>query len=199
MRTIEIYLGLGSRYSYLAFTQLNRIERTHGCQFELYPLSSVELLQIRGRSPFDGVPRSGQYDWDYRRSVAEAWAALYEVSFVEPERLPDDHRLMARACWAAHEQGHMRDYCGAIFRSVFADGDSIDASLCIALARSLKLDADYFARTMSGDDCDRHVTDMARRAGNRGVFGVPTCLFGDRLFWGNDRLVLLEHCLAQAT
>ena len=32
----------------------------------------------------------------------------------------------------------------------------------------------------------------------RGVFGVPTCLLGDRLFWGNDRLALLEHALRQA-
>ncbi len=26
-----------------------------------------------------------------------------------------------------------------------------------------------------------------------GAFGVPTFFLGERLFWGNDRLVLLEH------
>ena len=32
-------------------------------------------------------------------------------------------------------------------------------------------------------------------AESRGVFGVPTFLFRDQLYWGNDRLVLLEAAL----
>jgi 2-hydroxychromene-2-carboxylate isomerase len=30
-----------------------------------------------------------------------------------------------------------------------------------------------------------------------GVFGVPSFVVGDRLFWGNDRLPLLRHHLLQ--
>jgi 2-hydroxychromene-2-carboxylate isomerase len=32
-REIDFYLGLGSRYSHLAASQVDRIEKTHGCRF----------------------------------------------------------------------------------------------------------------------------------------------------------------------
>ena len=32
----------------------------------------------------------------------------------------------------------------------------------------------------------------------RGAFGVPTFFLGARMFWGNDRLILLEHALREA-
>jgi 2-hydroxychromene-2-carboxylate isomerase len=71
---VEFFFGLGSRYSYLAFTQIARIEASHSCTFNLQPISSVELMHLRGTSPFQGPPLSGQYERNYRRSDAEAWA-----------------------------------------------------------------------------------------------------------------------------
>src|SRR6516225_9271610 len=67
MQEIEFFLGLGSRYSYLAFTQIARIEASYSCTFNLQPIGSGELLNLRGASPFQGAPLSGQYEWDYRR------------------------------------------------------------------------------------------------------------------------------------
>src|SRR5262245_16943573 len=135
MSQIDVYFGLGSRYSYLAYTQLERIERAHGCRFELQPISSIELMQMRGRSPFQGPSLSGQYSPHYRQSDAEAWAAYYGVPFVEPRSLPEDHRLMARACWAAHRQGAMRAYGMAMFRAIFVDHAAIDQAVCLACAQ----------------------------------------------------------------
>jgi 2-hydroxychromene-2-carboxylate isomerase len=74
MTEVEFFFGLGSRYSYLAFSQISRIEATLGCRFLLRPLGSMELLKLLGRSPFAGAPLSGQYEWEYRRKDAEAWA-----------------------------------------------------------------------------------------------------------------------------
>ena len=60
MREVEFFFGLGSRYSYLAFTQIARIEAAHSCTFNLQPIGSGELLNLRGGSPFRGAPLSGQ-------------------------------------------------------------------------------------------------------------------------------------------
>src|SRR5262249_9763174 len=134
MERIDFCFGLGSRYSYLAFTQIDRIERTYACRFVLHPISSVELLALRAASPFENEPVSGQYDWGWRRRDAERWAALYGVPFCEPAPLPADHRLMARACHAADLQGQLRRYAAALFRAVFVDHETIDANACAVLA-----------------------------------------------------------------
>ena len=40
--------------------------------------------------------------------------------------------------------------------------------------------------------------DTVREARRRGAFGVPTFFVGEHMFWGNDRLVLLENLLRRA-
>jgi len=197
MEEVEFFFGLGSRYSYLAFTQMARIEAAHQCTFKLHPISSVELMLLRGTSPFQGSPISGQYEWEYRRNDAQAWAEYYRVPYVEPQPLPEDHRLLARACCAAEIQGALRPYCAALFQAVFVGNEQIDARTCAAIAARIALDARLFGEAMGSAAVDERVTMNARRAIERGAFGVPTFFVGTRMFWGNDRLVLLEHHLEQ--
>jgi 2-hydroxychromene-2-carboxylate isomerase len=197
MEEVEFFFGLGSRYSYLAFTQIARIEASHSCTFSLQPISSVELMQLRGESPFQGTPLSGQYEWDYRRRDAQAWAKYYRVPFLEPKPLPEDHRLMARACYAADMQGALRPYSEAMFQAVFVGNERIDAQTCVEIASRIKLDARLFGEAIRSNAVNERVIAGARRAFERGAFGVPTFFVGDRMFWGNDRLVLLEHYLVR--
>ena len=196
MQTVDLYLGLGSRYSYLAWTQLARIEEATGCRFVLHPISSIELMALRGVSPFEGAPVSGQYAWNYRQRDAERWAAHYGVPFREPAPLPADHRLMAKACHAARRQDRLRDYVVLMFQAVFIEHTRIDQAACIALACRLDLRAAQFASDLASDAVEACVTAAAREALSRGAFGVPSFFVGEEMFWGNDRLPLLEHRLA---
>jgi 2-hydroxychromene-2-carboxylate isomerase len=56
MRSIDFYLGLGSRYSYLAASQVDRIEKAHSCRFVWKPIASGALMDRRGGNPFRGEP-----------------------------------------------------------------------------------------------------------------------------------------------
>jgi 2-hydroxychromene-2-carboxylate isomerase len=197
MVDVDFFFGLGSRYSYLAFSQIDRIEMAYRCRFILHPLSSAEMLEIRGKSPFLGSPQSGQYEKAYRDKDALAWAEYYGVPFVEPKPLPEDHRLMARACYAAELQGALRPYCKAMFLAIFASNESIDVQRCVRIASGLGIDTNRLKVDLCSDGIDRRVTAASRQAIEAGAFGVPTMFAKKRMFWGNDRLVLLEHHLAK--
>jgi 2-hydroxychromene-2-carboxylate isomerase len=54
MQEVEFFFGLGSRYSYLAFTQIARIEASHSCTFNLQPIGSGELLNLFTARPCQG-------------------------------------------------------------------------------------------------------------------------------------------------
>lgn len=192
---VDMFFGLGSRYSYLAFTQLPRIERETGCRFVLHPISSDELYELRGVSPFAGPPPSGQYDWGYRRRDAEMWAEHYGVPFVEPQPMPADHRLMPRACRAAGRQGDLALYCGALLQAVYVEHRVIDMAGCAAIAARIGLDPGRLLSDIDSPEVEHQVTTDAGEAYRRGAFGVPTFFVDDRMYWGNDRLVLLEAYL----
>ncbi len=194
MRTVDFYLGLGSRYSYLAASQVERIEKTYGCRFIWKPIASGALMDRRGGNPFRGEPLSGQYDWGYREYDAKCWADYYGIPFREPVGFRVDPDRLALACLAADGQGALVPCCRLLQQLIFVDGVVIDNDVIAGVPATLGLDAATFRRDLDAAR-PRHeaLLDEARA---RGAFGVPTFFLGEKMFWGNDRLVLLEGALS---
>ena len=196
-KEVHFYFSVGSRYSYLASTQMDALERETGCEVEWRPLYSVDLYRLRGANPFEGGPVSGQYDWGWRRRDAERWAEYYGVPFREPRGTVDfEPRLLARACTAAKALGAGREYCRVLFDAVFAgDLARIAEEECVRSAEDCGLRRDRFASILHSPQTEARLETAAREAHEAGAFGVPTFVVGEEVFWGNDRLVLLRHHL----
>ncbi len=195
---VDFYYGLGSRYSYLASTQLERIAAETGCRFDWHPLKSGALMELRGGHPFHGAPVSGQYEWPYRRLDAEAWAEYYGVPYREPVDFLVDPEYLARAATAAKRLGAVEAYSRRLFQAIFVDGKAIAEADLTDFAADASLDAAAF-RAHLDDPATAEMHEAAlQEAHRRGAFGVPTFFVGKRLFWGNDRLVLVEHFIREA-
>ncbi len=194
--SVEFYYSVGSRYSYLASTQIAALERDTGASVEWIPLSSVSLMAAAGYQPFDGSRPSGQYDFRFRRADAEAWADYYGVPYREPGDplgLPNECAL---AACAALRMGAVAAFSQAFFKAHFVNGAVIrDTADIVAVAAAAGLEAKRFRTMLSEDETGAlHAANVAR-AQRAGALGVPTFVIGDRMFWGNDRLVLVRHAL----
>ncbi|MEM7426928.1 MAG: 2-hydroxychromene-2-carboxylate isomerase [Pseudomonadota bacterium] len=199
--TVPFIFGLGSRYSYLAATQLEAIEQRTGCTFDWLPLQSAELIRRAngGSSPFEGEKPSGQYDWAFRARDAKDWADFYGVPYTEPADPRHDTADMAKACWAAHEHGKLKQMCMAVFEAKFVSGEQVSRQTLETLADGIGLNGAALIERIDAPEviaCHDEVMDQAL---DDGVFGVPAFLVNGKMFWGNDRLPLVEHALAQAT
>lgn len=194
-REIDFYLGLGSRYSYLAASQVDRIEKTYDCRFVWKPIASGALMDRRSGNPFRGERISGQYDWGYREYDAKCWAAYYGIPFREPLAFRSDPASLAFACLAADVQGAMVPCCRLLQQLIFVDGVAIDDGVIAGLPGRLGLDAQVFQRDLKSSETQARHEALLDEARTRGAFGVPTFFVGERMFWGNDRLVLLEAAL----
>ncbi len=196
---VPFYLGLGSRYCYLAATQLDRIEAATNVRFEWIPLQSGDLIRRahNGRSPFDGDQQSGQYDGAYRQRDAEAWAAVYEVPYVEPKPIRIDPSDLAKACWAADIHGQLKTMASRIFSAIFAEGRVMSRDELRVLASEIGLNGpELIAALDTPAILARHEAALDR-ALEEGAFGVPSFNLAGQIFWGNDRLVLLEHAISK--
>jgi 2-hydroxychromene-2-carboxylate isomerase len=196
LSTVAFYYSVGSRYSYLASTQLDALEEDCACRFEWLPVHSAELMSRLGRSPFAGQPMSGQYEWTYREQDAKRWAALYRIPFVEPRgRVEFNAGQLALACTAARRLGHGVAYSRNLFSAMFIEPTTaIDRGECMRRAADCGMTADGFDRMLRDPATAAELEAVTARAHAAGVFGVPTFVVGNELFWGNDRLVLLrEH------
>ncbi|MDE0045451.1 MAG: DsbA family protein [bacterium] len=194
---VDFYFGPGSRYSYLASTQLGRIERETGCRFRWLPLQSGPLISAGRKDPFEGA--AGQYDWDYRKQDAAAWARHYGIDYLEPvDRLAFDPLLAALACLAAERQGAAEFFSRAVMSLIFiTPGERLVQEDFEQAADFGGLDVGRFRSDMESDNLLHDMEARVKEAARRGAFGVPTFFLGEQMFWGNDRLVLLEAALRE--
>ena len=194
---VDFYYSIGSRYSYLASTQIAALEKETGCCVEWHPINSVRLIAQRESSPFDGKPVSGQYEWTYRELDAKRWAKFYGVPYLEPRgRLQFDSELLALACVAAKSFGKVEEYSRLLFTAMFQDSLlEIDERECVIRAETCGISATDFHITLREQETVERLNTAIDNAFHAGVFGVPTFIVSGELFWGNDRIVLLRHYL----
>ena len=195
-RTVAFYFSIGSRYSYLASTQIARLEADTGCRVLWRPLYSSDLMAARSMDPFQGPPASGQYEPRYRMIDATRWARFYGVPYVEPDWSKHPWRRYALAAVAAGRLGNCAAFSHALFAAIFADGAGPIADDGLArLAVKVGLPSGRLLADLADSQTEaehRHNVDAALDAG---VFGVPSFVVDREMFWGNDRLVLLRHHL----
>ena len=199
-RIVDFFFSPGSRYSYLAASQVARIESSLGCCFTWRPVRGTDIRALRGRDPFEGDPVSGQYDWSYRQRDAEMWAEHYGIRFREPLNHQLDFDLLARASAAGVILGQAAAYGSALCNAAYgSERWPIDLAVCLALGDQIGLDRADLERVLDTGEPDDLLSDTAREAHDRGAFGVPTFFFAGNMYWGNDRLPLLERALQQDT
>ena len=197
MKTVNFYYSIGSRYSYLAATQIDTLQQATGCHVEWHPVNSVRLISQLESSPFEGKPVSTQYEWTYRELDAQRWANLYGIPYLEPRgRVNFDSQLLAQACTAAKRLGKVEEYSKSLFAAMFQDSlATIDKQECTIRAEACGIDAVDFQIALKDPETINQLTNTIDRAIQAGVFGVPTFIVDGEIFWGNDRLVLLRHYL----
>ena len=182
-------------------SQIPLIEKRFSVEFDWLPVSSMRIRALRGVDPFSrssasGHPVSEQYDWNYRREDAERWAAVYGIPYSEPRAF--DFDLLVRASIVARLLGDARTCARELASEVYARGTwPLDASLCKDVAVRAKLNANEFEALLKSPQAHEATETAAVDAIKRGVCGVPTFFIGDKKFWGNDRLVLVEHELSR--
>jgi 2-hydroxychromene-2-carboxylate isomerase len=192
---VDFYYSIGSRYSYLAATQIAALKTATACHIEWYPIDSKQLIAKRETSPFDGT---GQYAWDYRELDASRWANYYGVKYHEPRgRVTFDSALLARACIAAKQFGKIEDYSHLLFAEMFHTQipTTIDDRTCLRCAEMCSISIDDFQAVLTYPETVSALDRTIDLALELSVFGVPTFITDGELFWGNDRLILLEHHL----
>jgi len=197
-RTIDFFFAIGSRYSYLASTQLESLEQEMGCHFDWLPIDSTALLEHRGVNPFMGSPISGQYEWGYRELDAMRWASLYGVPFREPRgRVHFDPRLLALAATAAKRLNHVVACSRALFAGMFVEAvTEFDESECARRAQGCGINPEIFRTELSSAPTAESLQATLERALLARVFGVPSFVVDGQVFWGNDRLILLRNYLS---
>ena len=191
-KIVEFYYDLGSPYSYLASTQIERICEKYNAQLEWKPFLLGGVYKEKGnRAPLE-VPNKKAY---MIKDLAD-WAGYYRVRFNFPDLFPLNSVKPMRGVLVAKEKEKIGDYTHRLFELYWIDGEDLSQDEGLEKAvTELGLDASWFLRRIGEQDIKDKLREETNEAVKRGAFGAPTIFVGDKMFWGNDRLIFLEEYL----
>lgn len=199
MTDVEFYFYLGCPWTYLAFTRLRESAMRAAGRIVWKPIL-VERIQQKFLS--SGIPAHGPPDTAreaYRTKDLQDWARFCGLTIRHPGFPPVPAAWAMRGSVAAMEAAAIVPYCETVFRRCFEDGAEINnMEAVVALAAEAGLDPDRF-RVACGDAeslaaVERNSDELVARGG----FGSPTMFIGDDMYFGNDRMPLVELALGQA-
>jgi 2-hydroxychromene-2-carboxylate isomerase len=195
--SVEFWFEFGSTYSYLSAARIEDVAAAAGVQvlWEPFLLGPIFAEQGWDDSPFNVYPAKGRYMW---RDL-ERLCVKYRIPFTRPSRFPRNGLLAARiACLARVTSEHwLPEFVRAVFRANFAeDRDIGDAVEIRSILDSLGQPSAQLVEQARAPGNKRRLREQTQRAIELGIFGAPSFMVGEELFWGNDRL---EDALAWAS
>jgi len=203
-KLIDYYFSPMSPWTYLGHERFAALARRHGAAIDVKPVDYGKIFPTSGGLPL--AKRAPQRQ-KYRLAELKRWREYLGLPLtVEPKYFPYDTALAARSILAAKmtssgasggEAAAMR-LTGALLRATWVEErDMADPAQLAAVLREQGLDADALLASAGSPQIDAEYQRLTQEAIERDVFGAPTYAYDGELFWGQDRLDLLERALAR--
>jgi 2-hydroxychromene-2-carboxylate isomerase len=189
MPTVDFYFDYLSPFAYLASREVRAACTRAGAQVVFRPILFPALLNHWGqRGPAEIPPKSIHTFKECLR-----YALLRDIPFRAPRLHPFNPLLALRVTLAAADDAERERIAHALYALGWAQGgdlssrEEIEQQLTAAGLPALQLLER--ATTTEVKSLLRTETDEAIR---RGVFGIPTMIADNELFWGVSQLPMLE-------
>lgn len=193
-KTIDYFVSLQSPWTYLGHQRLLDIASRHGAEIRIAPVNFGTIFPKTGGLP---LPKRAPERQKYRMMELRRWRSFLDVPLnFSPAHFPVDETLAAGMVGAARDAGlDAVGLAGAVLRAVWTEEKNIgERDTLLAVADGLGLDGSALASAAEADAGATWQRDT-EAALERGVFGAPTYIYRDELFWGQDRLDFLDRAV----
>ncbi|NKE45641.1 2-hydroxychromene-2-carboxylate isomerase [Roseomonas frigidaquae] len=197
---IDYYLSLGSPWTHLGAARIEALAAQHGATIRPIPCDfGGTVFPASGGLP---LPKRSPQRQAYRMQELRRWREALDIPIhVQPKHFPCDESFSAACVIAVRETQGDAPALRLAHRVLKAlweeEANPADRETLSRLITEVGLDA--AAVTALAEDPRwaemRQADSQAALA--RGVFGAPSYVIGEDIFWGQDRLEFVAKRLAQ--
>jgi 2-hydroxychromene-2-carboxylate isomerase len=194
---IDYYDSMSSPWTYLGHLRFVKLAGEFGLTIRHKPMDLLKVWSVSGGLP---LKQRAQQRQAYRHQELRRWREFLQIPCnVEPVHHPVADR---RACYmviAAMQRGlDWSVLSHAMLRAVWVeDRDIADHATLVAIADESGMDGKALLASTNDDAVAAEYQTNTDEAIALGVFGAPTYVYEGELFWGQDRLPMLEWRLTQ--
>jgi 2-hydroxychromene-2-carboxylate isomerase len=198
--TLDCFFDCSSPWTYLAFEAIQPVAARHGVPVRWRPILVGGVFNAVNPSVYEQrerpVPAKARY---HAKDLAD-WARLAGLRIGSPPVFPvNSVKVMRGALWAL-DHDCLVPYARAFFEAYWGElRDISDDAVIRDVLRALDLPADAILAAAADPACKDRLRANTDELVERGGFGSPTFFVnGDDLYFGNDRVPLVDAALARA-
>ena len=187
-KAIQVWFDFASTYSYPAALRATQLAAANhiSLHWRTFMLGVIFKQQGWNDSPFNLYPPKGRYMW---RDM-ERLCAAQGIPFNKPTQFPRSGLLAGRIACLNQTAPWITAFIQAVYRANFVHDQNIaDTTVIGKILDQLNLDSQGIIAHAVSDEGKQTFKDQTGEAMELGIFGSPTFIIDDEMFWGGDRLV----------
>ncbi len=192
-KTIDFYFDFISPYSYIAYKKIKLMQNKKEINFNYKPILLGGLHKLGNIT----APAFNERKMKNMKNDCKVIAKKKNISFKWNEKFPINTLYLMRGFISidANKKSEYFDICFDAYWKNNVD-ISVEANLNEILD-SCKIDKKKFFEDINNQKIKDELKNLTDKAFQLDVFGAPTFIVNNKLFWGQDRLeYALEECVS---
>jgi 2-hydroxychromene-2-carboxylate isomerase len=192
MKKILYFYSVVSPFAYLGNKKLIEISKKYSAEIIEKPIDLVgKVFVATGGVP---VPQRHISRQNYRLLELKRWGNFLNIKINQKPKFfpPKDPHTPALFCIASINMGIKNDFSFRVLEELWAqENDISNLETLKSIANDLKINFEELNKFAMSDKIKKIYESNTQEAINMNIFGVPTYIYNNEIFWGQDRLELL--------
>ena len=181
---IDFYFDIISAYSYIAHKKIQKIQENNNIKFNYKPIFLGGLHNLAGIS----APAFNKYKIKNMQNDCELVSKKNDISFTWNSKFPINSLYFMRG-YLYVSDNQKNDYLNTFFEAYWKNNLDLSNDLEISqLLKTLDIDNKKFLNGIKEQSIKDELKDTTNDAFKKEVFGAPTFIVNNKIFWGQDRL-----------
>ena len=191
-KSFDFYFDFISPYSFIAHKKIKKIESEYNFKIKYKPILLGGLHNLHNIKAPAFIPSKAKFMIRDCKMVAEK----NKIDFKFNSYFPIKTLNLMRGVFVAAEDGVKDLYIDKIFKAIWVDGINLnDEGVVEKVLKNIDINPKTFLLRAQSQYIKEQLRVKTNEAFKKGIFGAPTFVVKEKLFWGQDRL---QYAVAEA-
>ena len=185
IKSFDFFFDFTSPYSYLAHKQVRNIEHQYKIEINYMPILLGGLLKLAEIKVPAFIPSKAKF----MIKDCKLFAEKLNIKFKFNSYFPIQSLNLMRGVLIARKENKTSLYVDKFFDACWKDGLNLnDQKIINKILEDLNFNSKIFISKISEQKIKNELKKRTNDAFLKGVFGAPSFIINNKMFWGQDRL-----------
>jgi 2-hydroxychromene-2-carboxylate isomerase len=193
---IEFYFDCSSPWTYFAFTEILPLSKRQSLEILWKPVLVGGVFNSVNKDVYEQRKKPNPLKLKYYNDDLNLWARVRNIDLNFPKVFPVNSVKAMRGCLFADKENQLPVFAKNIFHSYWCEGiDISQEEPLLKIVHDSGLNPKEFMHFIKSQEAKDSLIQNTEELVTKKGFGSPTFFYKDQMFFGNDRLHLLEETI----